>query len=339
MRRLRTILPLLVPAALVVVTGVVGSFFERSTEIYFINALVSVSMVVALYVFIGNSGVLSFGHMSFVAVGAWTAGVLSVTVGEKPATMPNLFGFLSDTTVGNVPSLLLAALVGGAFALVAGLPLMRLSGLAAGIATFAVLEITINILRYYERIGPGLNVFSSVPETTDLQQAAIGAVIAIVVAFAYQVSRFGRQLRAARDDAPAARAVGISVYRQRLIAFGLSGALAGFAGGLYVHFLPINVDAVYLDLTFITLAMLVIGGMTSLWGAVVGALAVSGLDSLLAEAENGAVGIDLPSGSRIVVVGALMALVLIIRPTGITGGREVRLGRFVRPRPAKEGAT
>ena len=63
------------------------------------------------------------------------------------------------------------------------------------------------------------------------------------------------------------------MYRQRLIAFGLSGALAGFAGGLYVHYLPINVDAVYLDLTFITLAMLVIGGMTSLWGAVVGALA------------------------------------------------------------------
>jgi branched-chain amino acid transport system permease protein len=295
-------------------------------------------MVVALYVFVGNSGVLSFGHMSFVAIGAWTAGVLSVPVEEKPATMPSLFGFLGDTTVGNVPSLLLAALVGGIFALVAGLPLMRLSGLAAGIATFAVLEITNNILRYYEKIGPGLNVFSSVPETTGLQQAAIGAVVAIVVAFAYQVSRFGRQLRAARDDASAARAVGISVYRQRLIAFALSGALAGFAGGLYVHFLPINVDAVYLDLTFITLAMLVIGGMTSLWGAVVGALAVSGLDSVLAEAENGLGGIDLPAGSRTIVVGALMALVLILRPEGITRGREVRLGRLLRPRPAKEGA-
>ena len=339
MRQLRTFLPVLAPVVLVVATGVVGTFFERSTEIYFINALVSVSIVVAIYLFVGNSGVLSFGHISFVAVGAWTAGVLSVPVEEKPATMPNLFGFLSDTYVGNVPSLLLAALVGGLFALLAGLPLMRLSGLAAGIATFAVLEITSNILRYYERIGPGLNVFSSVPETTDMQQAAIGAVVAIGVAFAYQVSRFGRQLRAARDDAPAARAVGISVYRQRLIAFGLSGALAGFAGGLYVHYLPINVDAVYLDLTFITLAMLVIGGMTSLWGAVVGALAVSGLDSLLAEAENGAVGIDLPSGSRIVVVGALMALVLILRPEGITGGKEVRLRRLTRPRTAKEGAT
>lgn len=339
MRGLRSLLPVLAPAALVVATAVVGAFFERSTEIYFINALVSVSMVVALYVFVGNSGVLSFGHISFVAVGAWTAGVLSVPVEEKPATMPSLFGFLADTTVGNIPSLLLAALVGGAFALVAGLPLMRLSGLTAGIATFAVLEVTNNVLRYYEKLGPGLNVFSSVPETTDMQQAAVGAIVAIVVAFAYQTSRFGRQLRAAREDAPAARAVGISVYRQRLIAFGLSGALAGFAGGLYVHYLPINVDAVYLDLTFITLAMLVIGGMTSLWGAVVGALAVSGLDSLLAEAENGVAGIDLPSGSRIVVVGALMALVLILRPAGLTGGREVRPRRLLRPRKIEEGAT
>jgi len=325
MRAHRNLLTVLAPIALVVATAVVGALFERSTQIYFINSLISVAIVVAIYVFVGSTGVLSFGHISFVAIGAWTAGVLSVPVAEKPATMPFLFDFLASTTVGNVWSLVLAALVGGAFALLAGLPLMRLSGLTAGIATFAVLEITSNVLRYYEKIGPGLNVFSSVPETTDLQQAALGAIVAIVVAFAYQVSRFGRQLRAARDDAPAARAVGISVYRQRLIAFTLSGALAGLAGGLYVRYLPINVDAVYLDLTFITLAMLVIGGMTSLWGAVVGALAVSGLDSLLAEAENGAAGVDLPSGSRIVVVGALMALVLIVRPSGLTGGREVRL--------------
>ena len=83
MRRLRTFLPVLAPVALVVATGVVGTFFERSTEIYFINALVSVSIVVALYVFVGNSGVLSFGHISFVAVGAWTAGVLSVAGGGE----------------------------------------------------------------------------------------------------------------------------------------------------------------------------------------------------------------------------------------------------------------
>ena len=338
MRRSRAAEQLLAPAVLVIVAALLGTTVSRSSEIYFINALVSVSIVVALYTFVGNSGVVSFGHISFFAVGVWAAGVLSVPSAEKPATMPYLFGFLSSTTVGNVPSLAIAAAAAGAFALLVGFPLMRLSGLAAGIATFAVLGITNNILRYYEKIGPGLNTFSSVPETTDLVQAAIGALLVIVAAFAYQRSRYGRQLRAAREDPAAARAVGVSIYRQRLGAFALSGFLAGFAGGLYVHFLPINVDSVYLDLTFITLAMLVIGGSTSLWGAVVGALSVSALDSVLANAENGLAvlgrTIEVPSGTRLVVVSFLMALVLILRPNGLTGGREFsfeRLARRLRP--------
>lgn len=349
MRRASASVQLLGPVGLVVAAGIVGSFVSRSSEVYFLTALVSVSIVVALYVFVGNSGVLSFGHISFVAVGAWAAGVLAVPSQEKPAIMPNLFGALQDTTVGNVPSLAIAAAVGCLYALIVGSALMRLSGLVAGIATFAVLEITHNVLRFYEKIGPGFNTFSSVPETTGILQATVGAVIAIVVAFGYQRSRFGRTLRATREDPAAARAVGISIYRQRLVAFGLSGALAGLAGGLFVHLLPINSETVYLDLTFITLAMLVIGGAVSLWGAVVGALAVSGLDSLLAQAENGIVvagwTIDLPAGTRIVLVSALMALVLILRPGGITGGKEFSLGWLrrrrtpVRPAAPETGGT
>jgi branched-chain amino acid transport system permease protein len=328
-RRVLALQELAGPAALVVAAALLGAAVSASTQTYFIDALVKVAIVVALFIFIGNSGVLSFGHISFVAIGAWTAGVLSVPAAEKPAIMPNLAHFLRDRTTGNLSSLALAALVGGACALVVALPLMRLSGLAAGIATFGVLEITHNLLRYEERVGPGLNTFSSVPETTGLWQAVLGALLVIAVAFAYGRSRFGRLLRATREDAAAARAVGVSVYRQRLIAFVLSGALAGLAGGLYVHLLPLNTEALYLDLTFITLAMLVVGGATSLWGAVVGALAVSALDSFLAVAENGVSllgwNLDLPAGTRVVVVGALMALVLILRPSGLTGGREFRL--------------
>ncbi len=164
---------------------------------------------------------------------------------------------------------------------------MRLSGLAAGIATFGVLEITHNVLRYYEKIGPGLNTFSSVPETTGLLQATIGALIAIGVAFALPAEPL--RADAARDARGRARRIGrrhlrLSPATRRVR---LSGAIAGLAGGLYVHLLPINTESLYLDLTFITLAMLVVGGATSLWGAVVGALAVSGLDSFLAQAENG----------------------------------------------------
>ena len=335
MRHTRAALELLAPVVLVAAVALFGTLVSTSTQTYVITTLVNVAIVVALYVFIGNSGVLSFGHVSFVAVGAWAAGVLSMPVGEKPAIMPNLAGFLRHTTVGNAGSLAIAALVGAVYALVVGLPLMRLSGLAAGIATFGVLEITHNVLRYWEKIGPGLNTFSAVPETTGLLQAAVGALIAVAVALFYQRSRYGRLLRATREDAAAARAVGVSVYGQRLAAFTLSGALAGLAGGLYVHLLPVSTEALYLDLTFITLAMLVIGGTTSLWGAVVGAVVVSAVDSFLAEAENGVHRpggtLDLPSGTRIVVVGTLMALVLILRPTGLTAGRELPLPRaFVR---------
>ena len=138
--------------------------------------------------------------------------------------------------------------------------------------------------------------------------------------------------------------MGIDVHRQRLWAFTLSGALAGLAGGLYVHMLgSITADQVYLELTFVTLAMLVIGGITSLWGAVVGALAVSGLDSFLSEAEQGVgvggVTVDLPQGARLVVLGALMAIVLVLRPSGLTGGREFGLPRLGRRERVTRDAT
>ena len=320
---------LLAPVALVVATGLVATQVSRSTQIYVLSALVSVAIVVAIYTFIGNSGVLSFGQISFVAVGAFAAGIMTIPLDTKSGVLTDLFPVLRDHTVGNVASLALAAGVGGVFALLVGLPLMRLSGLAAGIATFAVLEVTHNVLREWTKIGPGATTLPLVPETTGPRQATIGALVVIVLAFAYQRSRLGRMLRASREDAAAARGVGVNIHRQRLAAFTLSGALAGFAGGLLVHLLgSLTVEEVYLELTFVTLAMLVVGGVTSLAGAVVGALAVSALDSFLSEAEDGVhvgVTLDLPQGTRLVFLGAIMALMLILRPSGLTGGRELRL--------------
>jgi branched-chain amino acid transport system permease protein len=325
-------LVLLAPATLIVAVAVIGSQLSLVRQLEFENALVNTAIVVAIYVFVGNSGVISFGQISFVAVGAFAAGVMTVPLESKKGVLTTLFPFLRDHTIGNVPSLLLAAGLGGVFAFLVGLPLMRLSGLAAGIATFAVLEITHNILREWTKIGPGATTLSLVPETTGPLQATLGALIVIAVAFAYQRSRLGRQLRASREDPLAARGVGVHVHKQRLWAFTLSGALAGLAGGLLVHQLgSITTEQVYLELTFLTLAMLVVGGLTSLWGAVVGALAVSGLDSFLSQAENGVhvlgVKLDLPAGTRLVFLASIMALVLILRPSGLTGGREVRLSR------------
>jgi branched-chain amino acid transport system permease protein len=326
---MKRLLELAAPVLLLVAVAAVGHFMTAARQLEFENALVKAAIVIALYVFIGNSGVVSFGQVSFVAVGAYLSGLLTLEVTQKRFVLPNLIPLLRDHHVGTLLSLVLAAAAGGIYAFVVGLPLMRLSGLPAGIATFAVLGITYNVLRYWEKIGPAAQAIPLVPES-GVWTLMTGAVIAAVVAFVYQRSRYGRRLRATREDAAAAQASGIHVYRERLVAFTLSGALAGFAGGLLVHELgSITTDQVYLELTFLTLAMLVIGGLTSLWGAVVGALAISGLDSFLSRAEQGVhvfgFKLDLPSGMHLVVLGAIMALVLILRPSGLTGGREARL--------------
>ena len=332
------------PALLVGAVALLGSFSARANEVHFRTALVDVAIVVGLYVFIGNSGVLSFGQISFVAVGAFAAGEMTISAEVKRGIMPDLFPILRDHSVGNVESLLLAAGLGAVFAFLVGLPLMRLSGLAAGIATFAVLGITHNVLFNYTKIGPGATALTNIPETTELVQGLVGALIAIATAWLYQLSRFGRMLRATREDPAAAQAVGVSIHRQRLLAFTLSGALCGFAGGLFVHQAgTITTEDVYLNLTFLTLAMLVVGGVGSLLGAVVGALLISGLNSFLTTAENGVhvfgVKIDLHDGTHLVVLGVVMALVLVVRPGGLTGGHEFRLPQIRRRRQPAEAPT
>lgn len=316
------------PALLILAVAMAGSTMTRALQLQARSILVTTAIVVAMYLFIGNSGVLSFGHISFVAVGAFAAGLATAPATVKPTTFPELHPFLAQLQLGNIRSLLLAALIGGLFAFLVGIPVVRLSGLSAGIATFAVLIITNNVLRNWEVIGPGAKTLSLIPTTTGFVQATVGAWLVLVVAYVYQRSRFGRMLRATREDPSAARAVGIDIQRQRLLAFTLSGTLAGFAGGLLAHLLgSMNTQQVFLDLTFLTLAMLVVGGIGSLWGAVVGAVVISTLNSFLAEAERGmslaGIEFQVPGSTRLVAMGVLMLAMLALRPTGLTGSREL----------------
>src|SRR4029077_4793965 len=104
---------LLVPMLLVLATALLGLAASQYLQAYFLDTLIKVVIVVGLYVFIGNSGVISFGQFSFVALGVWTAGLLTMPQSQKRVEMPGLAHFLLTTNVGNVASLALAAAVGG----------------------------------------------------------------------------------------------------------------------------------------------------------------------------------------------------------------------------------
>jgi len=100
------------PAALVLLVALVGNTTEAGTREDVIAALVAVTIVVALHVFVGNSGVISFGHISFVALGAFAAGLMTIPTAIKPTLLPELFPFLAQHDMSNVPSLALAAALG-----------------------------------------------------------------------------------------------------------------------------------------------------------------------------------------------------------------------------------
>ncbi|MEZ5100115.1 MAG: branched-chain amino acid ABC transporter permease [Thermoleophilia bacterium] len=326
--------PLLGPALIVVALALLSLLGSEALERKATFMLINLVFVVGLYVFVGNSGVLSFGHASFMGLGAYTVAILTSRPQVKRVLIPDAPDFLRTANLNTILAILLAILVAAAFAAIIALPLMRLSGLAAGIATLAVLLVVNVVLSRWEALTGGLTSFSSIRRDVGVFSALIWALIAMAVAYLYQRSRFGLRLRGTREDALAARSLGISVVRERSIAFVVSGGLVGLSGALYAQFLgTITPTLFFLSITFTTIAMLVIGGINSLAGAVVGAVVISGLSEGLREVEKAS---DTKNITEIVLALILLGI-LIVRPRGLTGGREFRWPPFGRGGAAPSG--
>lgn len=312
-------------------------------------ALMNLTLVVGLYVFVGNSGVFSFGSVGFASIGAYTAGLLVIPVDQKEILQPDLPGFIAHAHFGSVG----ATLMGGVVAMVVGaafsIPLMRLNGIAAGLATFAMLVIVKTVANSWTEVTNGAAGLSGLPITTSKNTALIWALIAIVVAFAFQSTGLGLRLRGSREDDVAARSLGVGIRLERRVAWVIHAFIMGIGGALYGQYLgSFNSSFFYLALTFTTLAMLVVGGLKSLSGAVIGAVTISIVAELLHRIEQGAdLGVfHVPArpGLREVGLAIIMLAILILRPRGLTNGHELRWPRRPRRRtrgvrgsPAAEG--
>lgn len=324
--------PLVALLVIVFAVALIGDLAPIVLQRRVTQALVMLTAVVALYVFVGNSGVLSFGNVAFMAIGAYVSALLTMATGAKHVFLPDLPTWLAEAHLPALAGAPAGGLIAAVVAAVVGWPLMRLSGISAGIATFSLLVVVYVALGNWTSITGGQNSLMGLPNYVGPWVGGLWAGVSVLIAFAHQELRSGLMLRASREDEAAAQASGVNILRARWIAFVLSAFLSGVAGALYAHFLgALRVETYYLDLTFLVIAMLVIGGTGSLTGAVFGALAISLLTELLRQAEIGAmiggVRIAAPAGIGDSVLALLMLAIILFRPKGISDGREIAVFR------------
>jgi branched-chain amino acid transport system permease protein len=298
-----------------------------------VKMFITLIVVLGLQIFSGNSGVLSFGHVAFMAVGAYASALLTIPTEIKKftyLTMPHFLKFwifpaqlnaLEGTLAGAGFALLLAAITAP--------PIVRLSGVAAGIATLAILVIVHEFDYQTSAITRGTSTQIGVPTTTTLLSTLVWSLIFIAVAFVFQQSKFGLRLRASRENERAARSVGVRVPIERAIAWTLSGFVVGVGGALYGHYFggTFGPDDFFFNngfnIVLLTIAMLVVGGMTSVTGAVVGCYFVTVVFELFRRWEVNGLGVTPPPGTANLVLAFMLITTLFLRPKGITGGREI----------------
>ena len=301
-----------------------GEARQGQIIVFFVNA----TIVVALQLFSGNSGVLSLGHLAFVGLGAYTAGVLMLDPALKEQ-LTGLPGFVQDSRLSLVPALAVAGAVAGLVALVVGLPIVRLSGAGAVIAIFSLVLIANVVFANWTSVTRGAGGLYAVPFVTSVAAAFGLAAASVLVARVFKDSAPGIELQASREDELAAPAVGVPVRRLRLLAWVLSAVLAGIAGGLLAGYLtafgPANF---YLQQTFILIVMFIVGGMATVTGAVVGAALVTLVQEWLRGYESRSLDLGIVHFGRLtglvqIVLVAMILGVMYFRREGLVGRHEL----------------
>lgn len=324
----RSLLVLAVPLVLVAILGasVGGTLLGRILVVFFINLM----LVLSLQLFTGNSGLLSFGHVGFMGIGAYASAVLTMTPEAKLAAIPDLYPFLQPISLPFIAGVFGGALVAALVAAVVTFPIMRLSDAASVISTFALLVIIQVVLAHWSQVTNGPRTLFGLLPYTDLPTAALWGLVFLVVAWAFRHSSIGLRLRASRDSEYAAATLGVNIVRLRWVAFTISAFIAGFAGGLWAHFITsFSPRAFYLTETFVVLTMLIVGGPRTISGAVIGTAVVSAAFQGLRAIEN-ELNLTFAPFQVVGLTEIVMAVVLIgilaLRPGGLVEEREILSG-------------
>jgi branched-chain amino acid transport system permease protein len=293
--------------ALIVWPWVAPRYFVFLASLVLVNAVVAIG----LNLLSGFTNQLSFGHAGFLAIGAYTAALITLHAPAVPV----------------IVTLALAGLVTAVVGLAFGVPCLRLSGLYLAMATlaFVIVEAILN-LDALTRGADGLSVpvarLGSWPLVSDTARyyLALGVTAVLVAAAANLThSRVGRAFLAIRESEIAAQASGVPVARYKTLAFGLSAFYTGVAGGLFaflVGFLSPDAFDVFLSVDFVV--MIILGGLGSVPGSIAGAAVVTVLNDALAAFQN----------YRPLIFGAILIVCMLFMPGGIIGATRALARRL-----------
>lgn len=308
----------------------------------YIKRLVSITevyavMAVSLTLINGVTGIFSLGHSGFIAIGAYVSALLTMPLEQKQ------FNFIMDDIIvpfnmeafsgyGFIWATIIAALVSGLFAFIIGWASLRLSGDYLGITTLGFSEIIRIAALNWPGLTNGALGLKGIPSYTNIWWGFAWLVVTVLFIINLLNSSFGRALKAVKQDPVAAKSMGIDVFKHQLVSFVIGGFFAGVSGSLYAHWLTTidpRTSTIGVPLTFNILIMIVLGGLGSISGAVIGAVIFSFLSEFLRFIESdivlGSLRIPGISGMRTLVFSVIFILVMVLWPSGIMGNKELKL--------------
>jgi len=292
---------------------------------------INITLAVSLNIINGHAGQFSLGHAGFMAIGAYVSAYVTATFGNR---VRDVFGML-PTSIRDGILLLLALAIGAVVAAFAGflvgVPSLRLRGDYLAIVTLGFGEIIRVFILNIDAVG-GARGFSGIPRLANFAWIYLFAGATILVVSRIVRSSFGRTLVAIREDEIAAEAMGVDTTRAKVISFVVSSAMAGVAGGLFGHYLMyVHTNSFTFIKSFEIIIMIVIGGLGSITGSVLGAVLYIVLTEGLREFAQ----------YRMVLFSLLLIVLMIVRPQGILGHRELHafFARRRRVEPAPPAVT
>jgi branched-chain amino acid transport system permease protein len=334
--RIRIGIIIAVMGILLLLNMILGSYQTRILNLAGIYVILGLS----LNLINGFAGLFSLGHAGFMAIGAYTSALLTMSSAQKQANffVEPLVPFLQNIELPFLPAMLIgggvAAIIGAAIAA----PILRLRDDYLAIATLGFSEIIRVIFTNTMSLTNGALGLKGLTRYTNIQYSWGLAILMILFMFSLRRSSYGKALMAIREDEVAAESMGVDLFKHKLLAFTIGSFFAGIGGGLLAHLMG-TIDPLMFRflLTFNVLLIVVLGGIGSISGTVISAVVVTVAMEVLrfldAPINLGFMVIPSVPGMRMVLFSLLLMLVILFYQNGLMGRNEITIesiGEFYR---------